>query len=109
LRGEPVSPGTAQGRARVVVRPDDLAAVRAGEVLVARGADPGWSTVFDRLAAIVSESGGQLSHASVVAREYRLPAVVAVPGATQLIRTGDEVLVDGSTGVVQLLSRCNER
>jgi pyruvate,water dikinase len=109
LHGEPVSPGTGQGRARIVLRPEDLAAVRIGEVLVARGADPGWTTVFDRLAAIVSESGGQLSHASVVAREYRLPAVVAVPGATQLIRTGDELLVDGSTGVVSRLGRAGTR
>jgi pyruvate,water dikinase len=103
LRGEPVSPGVGRGRARVVVRPDDLAAIRPGEVLVARGADPGWTAVFDRLAAIVAESGGQLSHASVVAREYRLPAVVAVPRATRIIRTGDELVVDGTTGVIQII------
>jgi pyruvate,water dikinase len=103
LRGEPVSPGVGRGRARIVVRPDDLATIRPGEVLVARGADPGWTAVFDRLAAVVTESGGQLSHASVVAREYRLPAVVAVPRATRIIRTGDELVVDGTTGVVQLI------
>jgi phosphohistidine swiveling domain-containing protein len=103
LRGEPVSPGVGRGRARIVVCPDDLSTIRPGEVLVARGADPGWTAVFDRLAGIVAESGGQLSHASVVAREYRLPAVVAVPRATRIIHTGDEVVVNGTTGAVQLI------
>jgi pyruvate,water dikinase len=102
LEGMPVSPGIGRGRARVVVRPDELASVQPGEVLVTRGADPGWTVVFERLAALVTESGGQLSHAAVVAREYRLPAVLGVSGATTRIRTGDLVAVDGDAGVVRV-------
>src|SRR5439155_7833313 len=60
-RGQPVSPGVGRGQARIVRAPEDLAEVRPGEVLVARGADPGWTVVFDRLARLVTESGGQLS------------------------------------------------
>ncbi len=105
LEGEPVSPGIGRGRARIILTPDDLARIQPGEVLVTRGADPGWTVVFDRLAALVTESGGQLSHAAVVARESGLPAVVAVARATQLIRAGDEVLVDGRSGVIRILTR----
>lgn len=105
LAGVPVSPGMGRGKARVVLRASDLARVRAGEVLVARGADPGWTAVFDRLSGLVAESGGQLSHASVVAREFHLPAVVAVPRATDLIRTGDEIEVDGRNGIARVTRR----
>jgi rifampicin phosphotransferase len=104
LHGQPVSPGIGRGRARVVGTPEDLAAVQPGEVLVARGADPGWTLVFDRLAALVTESGGQLSHAAVVAREFRLPAVLGVSRATEAIHTGDELVVDGATGAVEVES-----
>ena len=107
LSGEPVSPGVGRGRARIVVHPDDLDAVEPGDVLVTRGADPGWTPVFDRIAALVMETGGQLSHASVVAREYRLPAVVGIPGATATIRPGEELVVDGSTGTVHRLGTSN--
>ncbi|MGH2458988.1 MAG: PEP-utilizing enzyme, partial [Chloroflexota bacterium] len=109
LRGEPVSPGVGRGRARIVLRPDDLESVEPGDVLVARGADPGWTPVFDRLAALVMETGGQLSHASVVAREYRLPAVVGITGATRAIQPGESLVVDGSTGRVRRVGRPDER
>lgn len=101
FRGVPVSPGIGRGKARIILRPDDLDQVKPGDVLVTRGADPGWTPVFDRLAALIMETGGQLSHASVVAREYRLPAVVGVAHATRLITPGEEVIVDGSTGTVR--------
>jgi pyruvate,water dikinase len=101
LRGEPVSPGIGRGRARVVLHPEDLARVEPGEILVVRGADPGWTVVFDRLAGLVAESGGQLSHAAVIARECRLPAIVAVSRATSLIQTGEEIVVDGTAGVIR--------
>jgi len=101
LRGEPVSPGTGRGKARVILHPDDLDRIEPGDILVTRGADPGWTPVFDRLAALVMETGGQLSHASVVAREYRLPAVVGIDGATAIIQNGEDLFVDGSLGVVR--------
>jgi pyruvate,water dikinase len=104
LQGVAVCPGVGRGTARVVRGPSDLTALQAGEVLVTRGADPGWTLLFDRLAALVTESGGQLSHAAVVAREYRLPAVLAVPRATDVIHTGDELVVDGATGVVTVVA-----
>ncbi len=103
LHGEPVSPGIGRGKARVILHPDDLDQIEPGDVLVTRGADPGWTPVFDRLAALVMETGGQLSHASVVAREYRLPAVVGVAAATELIQTGEDLIVDGSKGIVRRL------
>ena len=109
LRGEPVSPGVGRGRARIVLRPDDLESVEPGDVLIARGADPGWTPVFDRLAALVMETGGQLSHASVVAREYRLPAVVGISDATRLILPGENVVVDGSSGTVRRVGISTER
>jgi pyruvate,water dikinase len=96
-----VSPGIGRGRARVVLHPEDLARVEPGEILVVRGADPGWTVVFDRLAGLVAESGGQLSHAAVIARECRLPAIVAVSRATSLIQTGEEIVVDGTAGVIR--------
>lgn len=100
LRGTPVSSGLAVGTVRVVRDPSGLAEVQPGEVLVAPSVDPGWTPVFGKLAALVTECGGQLSHPAVVAREYGLPAVLAVPGATQRLRSGDRVVVDGAAGTV---------
>ncbi|MHB1414043.1 MAG: PEP/pyruvate-binding domain-containing protein [Chloroflexota bacterium] len=100
LKGTPVSAGVAAGLVRVVREPGGLAQVQAGEVLVAPSVDPGWTPIFGKIAALVTESGGQLSHPAVVAREYGLPAVLAVPGATQHLQTGERVLVDGSLGTV---------
>jgi rifampicin phosphotransferase len=105
LHGVAVSPGVARGRVRVITRADELAGIRPGEILVTRGADPGWTIVFGELAGLITESGGQLSHAAVAAREYHLPAVLGVGGATELIRTGDEVLVDGTVGQIVILNR----
>ncbi|HEX5416825.1 MAG TPA: PEP-utilizing enzyme, partial [Chloroflexota bacterium] len=105
LRGVAVSPGVGRGRVRVISRADDLAGVRPGEILVTRGADPAWTIVFGELAGLITESGGQLSHAAVAAREYHLPAVLGVPRATEVIRTGDEVLVDGTAGQIVILGR----
>jgi pyruvate,water dikinase len=101
LWGQGVSPGLARGPARIVVSPDQLEQVAEGDVLVAVGVDPGWTPVFGRAGALVMEVGGQLSHAAVVAREYHLPAVTGVSGATRAIKEGDEVLVDGLTGRVE--------
>jgi pyruvate,water dikinase len=103
LRGTPVSAGTAEGAVRVVREAGQLPTVGAGEVLVAVGVDPGWTPVFAKIAALVTESGGQLSHPAVVAREYHLPAVLAVPGATRALRTGELVRVDGAAGTVTRL------
>jgi pyruvate,water dikinase len=103
LSGAGASAGTAEGVARIVAGPDDFSRVQAGDVLVATTTTPAWTPLFPALAALVTETGGILSHAAVVAREYRLPAVVGATGATAAIPDGRRVRVDGSRGVVTLL------
>jgi pyruvate,water dikinase len=71
-----------------------------GEILVAPSTDPGWTPLFLTAGGLVMEMGGSMSHGSVVAREYGIPAVVGVPGATERITTGQLITVDGSNGVV---------
>jgi phosphohistidine swiveling domain-containing protein len=102
LTGMPVSTGKASGPARVVLSAEAAAETELlpGEVLVAPFTDAPWTPLFVPAAAVVVETGGILSHAATVAREYGIPAVVAVKGATKLIRTGQTVTVDGLTGTV---------
>ena len=102
LEGVGTSPGTATGIARLIRGPEEFEALAQGEVLVAPGTDPGWTPLFRRASAVVTEIGGVLNHSSVIAREYRVPAVVGVSGATRRIRTGDRITVDGSLGVVEI-------
>lgn len=99
--GRGVSAGTARGRARLVRDPRDLGRVNAGEILVTLSTDPAWTPVFGRLAGLVMERGGVLSHGAVVAREYQLPAVTAVAGITESIRDGEWIEVDGTKGRVK--------
>ncbi len=98
--GRAVSPGLGRGRAVVLFSPAELHKVQAGDVLVTRSIDPGWTPVFGLLQALVMECGGQLSHGAVVAREYGLPAVVGIAGITELLHDGDTVIVDAQNGVV---------
>jgi pyruvate,water dikinase len=105
LRGVAGSPGTARGRARVVLDPYRSTPPSPGEVLVAPITDPGWTPMFVPAAAVVVEVGGELSHAVIVARELGIPAVVAAAGACSVLRDGDLVEVDGSAGVVRVLER----
>lgn len=98
--GRAVSPGIARGPARVVLSPQQFDKIRPGDILVTRSTDPGWTPLFGRLAGLIIERGGQLSHGAVVAREYSLPAVTGIPGITTLLRDGDLVEVDGLTGIV---------
>jgi len=104
LSGLAVSPGVVIGRARVILSADTKEKVLPGEILVAPYTDPGWTPLFLTAAGLVVDLGGQLSHGSVVAREYGLPAVVNVRSATQIIRTGQLLQVDGNQGVVTLLA-----
>jgi len=104
FQGRAVSPGLATGRVVILRSPSEFNRVRAGDVLVASGVDPGWTPIFSLLSALVLEHGGQLSHAAVVAREYGLPAVAGIPGITHILREGDQVMVDGLSGAVVKLS-----
>jgi pyruvate,water dikinase len=103
LAGSAASAGVAEGLARVVLDPQ-AAALEKGEVLVAPGADPGWTPLFLNAAGLVTEVGGLMTHGSVVAREYGIPAVVGVPSVTGTIRTGQRVRVNGDLGYVEVLS-----
>lgn len=99
------SPGTAVGRARVVLDPYVDDPIEPGEVLIAPITDPGWMPLFIGAVAVVAEMGGELSHTMIVSRDLGIPAVVGAVGATTSIRTGDLVRVDGSSGVVCILER----
>ncbi len=103
LVGLAASRGQATGIARVVMTPQEAASIRPGEILVTRATDPGWTPVFSVIGAAVIEIGSTLSHAAIVAREYGLPAVVNIPQATQIIRDGQLIRVDGSGGRVTIL------
>ncbi len=103
LIGSPVSAGVVEGVAKVVLDPA-VETLAPGEILVAPFTDPGWTPLFVSAAGLVTEVGGLMTHGSVVAREFNIPAVVGVVEATKRIKTGQRVRVDGSAGYVELLS-----
>lgn len=98
LRGLGISPGRVTGTVRVLRSPDEAWKLGRGDILVATATDPGWTPLFLVAGGVVLELGSMLSHGAVVAREYRLPAVVNVPDATVRLRDGQLVTVDGTTG-----------
>lgn len=100
LVGQPAGPGIAFGRARVVLKHSDLFQFKAGEVLVCDAIDPNMTFVVPLASGIVERRGGMLIHGAIIAREYGLPCVTGVPDATEFIRTGDPVTVDGFLGIV---------
>jgi pyruvate,water dikinase len=109
LKGIPVFPGIIAGQARVILRADDHEQVLPGEILVAPFTDPAWTPYFLPAAGVIMDLGGILSHGSIVAREYGLPAVTNVGSATEVIRTGDLVEVDGAAGQVRILRRAEQK
>ncbi len=108
FHGYGVSTGAVTGRARVILRSDLEERLQPGEILVAPCTDPGWTPYFVVAAGIVMDLGGMLSHGSIVAREYGIPAVVNVGPATQIIRTGQWLEVDADRGLVKLLDTAPE-
>mgnify|MGYP006278400723 CR=1 FL=1 len=104
LEGYPASSGIVEGPARVVRSVEEISLVQPGEILVCPVTAPSWGPVFPKIAAAVSDIGGMMSHAAIVAREYGMPAVVGTGHATKVIKTGDTVRVDGNTGKVTVLS-----
>lgn len=103
LRGLAASPGSYTGRARILHTQADSEVFEPCEVLVVPAIGPAWAPLLLASGALVTEIGGVLSHSAIIAREYGLPAVLNVTGATQYIRTGQLVHVDGSQGIVRLL------
>jgi rifampicin phosphotransferase len=104
LRGNPGSPGVVRGRARVLRALSEGDGLQEGDILVAETTAPPWTPLFATAAAVVTDTGGILSHCAVVAREYRIPAVVGTGAATATIRSGQIIEVDGDAGVVKILS-----
>jgi pyruvate,water dikinase len=102
MAGSPVSPGTVAARVRVVLDPRQ-AGLRPGEILVCPGTDPSWTPLFLSASGLVMEVGGLMTHGAVVAREYGIPAVVGVDRATERLKTGQMIQLDGSTGRIVLL------
>lgn len=88
---------------RVLTNPEDGENFKQGEILVASTTNVGWTPLFPRAAAIITDIGAPLSHAAIVARELGIPAVVGCGNATTRLKTGDRVLVDGGQGVVHIL------
>lgn len=100
VSGTGASRGTATGAVRVIRGPDEFGALRSGEILVCPYTNPSWTPLFQRAAAVVVDAGGTGSHAAIVAREYGVPAVMGTGDATAVLKNGQRVTVNGSTGVV---------
>jgi pyruvate,water dikinase len=102
IKGLGASAGKVTATARLLFSPEDFGRMKPGDVLVAVTTTPAWTPLFTMASAIVTDIGGPLSHSSIVAREYGIPAVLATGGATRRIRDGQTVTVDGSAGTVTL-------
>jgi pyruvate,water dikinase len=103
LKGFGTSPGVATGRARVIPTQKDIGRLEKGDILVCHGTDPGWTSAFSIVSGVVAQTGGMLAHFSCLSREYGLPAV-SLPGCMKMIKDGDMITVNGSTGEIRLAS-----
>lgn len=108
LRGNGISPGVAEGHVCVLRAPEEAERFVSGAVLVAPAMDPAWTPTFARAVGVIVELGGALSHAGIVAREFGIPCVANVDGITRLVRDGDVVGLDGTSGLVTIVSRAGE-
>jgi pyruvate,water dikinase len=104
IRGFPAAKGVVEGVARVITTVGDLHLVEPGEILVCGGTTTEWTPAFGIITACVCDTGGSLTHAAIVSREYGIPCVVGTAIATQVVKTGDRVRVDGRAGTVQVLA-----
>lgn len=102
LRGIPCSPGKVTNTVKVILSPTDDAQL-GGEILVAGRTDPGWVPLYPSVSGLLIERGSILSHSAIVAREMGIPTIVGIPGLTTLLKTGQRVTMDGTTGVVEVL------
>ena len=99
-RGRPASPGFVSGKVRVLVDLDELPNIGVGEILVVKTSNPAWVVGMMNSSALISEVGGIISHAAIVAREFGIPCVVAVENASKIFKTGQMVKVDGDKGII---------
>jgi pyruvate,water dikinase len=102
ISGSPVSPGVVEGIVHVVFNPHETQ-LAPGEILVCPGTDPAWTPLFMAAGGLITEVGGMMTHGSVVAREYGIPAVVGVHQATTRLKDGQKIRVDGTTGKIVIL------
>jgi len=102
LGGLGASPGVVTGVARVIRGPEEFGKLENGDILVAPLTNPVWTPLFAIAAGVVTEVGGMLSHGAIVAREYGIPSVMGIPGATDLVQEGEMIAVDGNKGIVYL-------
>ena len=103
LKGFAACSGVVEGTARVVKSVKEIGRLEEGDILVCQVTNPTWAPIFQKISAAVSDSGGSMSHMAIVAREYGLPAVVGTGNATQKIRDGQRIRVDGGRGTVTIL------
>lgn len=103
LKGFPGAAGRIEGKIRILMNPEDGDKLETGEILVATTTNVGWTPLFPRAAAIITDVGAPLSHAAIVARELGIPAVVGCGNATLRLKTGDRVLVDGGQGIIHII------
>jgi phosphohistidine swiveling domain-containing protein len=109
IEGLGASPGVVEGIARVVLREDQFDDVRAGDILVCQMTNPAWVVLFTKIVGLVTDTGGTASHPAVLSREFGIPAVVGTSVATNQIKNGDRVRIDGTSGVVEILSTAAAR
>lgn len=102
IKGMPGSLGKAKGIAKVILTLDDVDKFESGNVLVTSATSPAWTPFIHAASAVVTDVGGSLSHAAIVCREYGIPAVVGTQKATKIIKDGEIVTVDGTTGLVTI-------
>jgi len=103
IKGFAASSGVVEGPARVVKSVEEIGRLQKGDILVCQVTNPTWAPIFQKIAGAVSDIGGSMSHAAIVAREFSLPAVVGTGTATSRIRDGQRIRVDGGRGIVTIL------
>jgi pyruvate,water dikinase len=104
IEGLGASPGVIEGVAKVVFTPDEFDQVKAGDILVCQMTNPAWTPLFALISGVVCDAGGMVAHPAVMAREFGIPAVIGSSIATRDIKTGDRIRVNGTDGVVEILS-----
>ncbi|MBY0516414.1 MAG: hypothetical protein K2P81_05870 [Bacteriovoracaceae bacterium] len=105
LKGIGCSSGEIEAVVRVIQKIEDASYLQTGEVLVTKFTDPGWTPIMSRAAAVITEVGGVLSHAAVIGREYKIPAVLNVSNATKILVTGERIRINGRSGIISRLEK----
>jgi len=106
--GIPCSSGVVTGRVKIIKDISDAGRLEQGDILITPFTDPGWTPTFSLISAVATETGGVLSHAAVISREYGIPAVLAIPGITETLRDGQWITINGGTGVIDLVDETEE-